>query len=163
MGRKKKVINIIEDSIAQHVIQHANKNVSSLIISSMSMKDIMPTLPQPLIAQYQPSKHNIYSYPHHHKRHYDSLNNYLLNIFTKNMDQIHLELSVAGFAFNYTQRNKMHKLLTQYGVICDVEQQLKAQLITLFPTQFGRMDNEEIMDAIKRGANKHQYTKSINL
>ena len=116
MGRKKKVTNLIEDTITNEIINNKNENINKLIISTMSMNDIMPTLPQPLIAQHL--SHNFenkslsapYQFPHHHKRHYDNLNPYLLNIFTKNQAQLHLQMSVPGFAFNYTQRSQMHKV-----------------------------------------------------
>ena len=83
------------------------------------MNDIMPKLPQPLIAQHLESNFeskslsknsSSYQFPHHHKRHYDALNPYLLNIFTKNQTQLYLQMSVPGFAFNYTQRVQMHKV-----------------------------------------------------
>ena len=47
-------------------------------------------------------------YPSHHRRYYDQLNPMLLNIFTKNRAQIGLQMTLPGFAFNYTFRDKMH-------------------------------------------------------
>lgn len=106
-GRKKKVVKIIEQCIHDQIEQNSNVFLSQLIHCTMKLHHMLSSLPQPshMITH---GKHH--KYPHHHRRHFEPINAYLLNIFTKNASQVHLEMSIPGFAFNYTFRSKMHEV-----------------------------------------------------